>query len=132
MLYLAPGSGVPTRVHGAFVADHEVHQLVDSLKTMGEPDYLNEIIDGSSEPSVPIPGFETQDESSSESDPLYDQCVEFITTSRRVSISGLQRRFKIGFNRAARIIEDMEVAGIVSGAESGGSREVLAPAPIGD
>jgi len=132
MLYLAPCSGVPTRVHGAFVADHEVHQLVDSLKTMGEPDYLNEIIDGSSEPSVPIPGFETQDESSSESDPLYDQCVEFITTSRRVSISGLQRRFKIGFNRAARIIEDMEVAGIVSGAESGGSREVLAPAPIGD
>lgn len=128
MLYLAPGSGVPTRVHGAFVADHEVHQLVNSLKAMGEPDYLSEILDGSSEPSVPIPGFENE-ESQGEGDALYDEAVEFVTTSRRASISGVQRRFKVGYNRAARLIEEMEQAGVVSSLANGSVREVLAPAP---
>ncbi len=128
MLYLPPGSGLPMRIHGAFVADHEVHKLVDSLKAMGEPDYLTEILENSTENSETA--LEFQGEESADHDPLYDEVVAFVTKSRRASISSVQRRFKVGYNRAARILEEMEQAGVVSGLEQGSIREVLAPPPI--
>jgi S-DNA-T family DNA segregation ATPase FtsK/SpoIIIE len=129
MLYLAPGTGIPERVHGAFVDDHEVHQVVDFLKKNGRPNYLEEITqelqaDESAE------GF--SDSSDGEKDALYDQAVQIVTESQRASVSGVQRRLKIGYNRAARIVEAMEAAGVVSAMQSNGSREVLAPPPRGD
>jgi S-DNA-T family DNA segregation ATPase FtsK/SpoIIIE len=127
MLYLAPGHGVPTRVHGAFVADHEVHNVVDTLKQSGEPHYIDEILEGpSSEGGGDIMGME----SGEEADPLYDQAVAIVTETRRASVSGIQRRLKIGYNRAARMVEDMERAGVVGPMQSNGSREVLAPEPV--
>ncbi|MCL4123149.1 UNVERIFIED_CONTAM: hypothetical protein GTU68_048292 [Idotea baltica] len=125
MLYLPPGSGLPERVHGAFVDDHEVHAVVDFLKKSGQPNYLEEITqDTSDETSSGI-----ADASDGESDPLYDQAVEVVVTSRRASVSGVQRRLKVGYNRASRLVEAMEAAGVVSGMQANGSREVIAPPP---
>jgi S-DNA-T family DNA segregation ATPase FtsK/SpoIIIE len=127
MLFLPPGGSIPKRIHGAFVDDNEVHRVVDYLKQTGEPDYLDEI---TSEPTEVIPGLSLEgSESVEDSDPLYDEAVRIVTETRRASISGVQRRLKIGYNRAARLIEEMERTGIVTPAESNGNREVLAPPP---
>lgn len=128
MLYMAPGTGVPTRIHGAFVSDEEVHKVVDNLKSKGEPDYLEAIVSASSGDGVP--GLEpSEGGSGDEMDPLYDEAVAIVTESRRASISGVQRRLKVGYNRAARMIEEMEAAGVVSEVQSNGQREVIAPPP---
>ncbi len=125
MLYLPPGSGLPERVHGAFVDDHEVHSVVNFLKKSGQPNYLEEITQEQSDPSA----GGIADASDGESDPLYDQAVQIVTESRRASVSGVQRRLKVGYNRASRLVEAMEAAGVVSGMQANGSREVLAPPP---
>lgn len=127
MLYLPPGSGLPERVHGAFVDDHEVHEVVAFLKKAGAPNYLEEITQDNSADDGD--GGAIGDVSDGESDPLYDQAVQIVTESRRASVSGVQRRLKIGYNRAARIVEAMEAAGVVSAMQANGSREVLAPPP---
>lgn len=130
MLYLPPGSGLPMRVHGCFVSDDEVHRVVASLKEQGEPDYENSIL---SDTPVSDPTGYTEaasGEMDAEQDEYYDQAVEFVAKARRVSISSIQRRFKIGYNRAARIVEAMEAAGVVTQMEGNGSREVIAPPPI--
>ncbi|NVK30052.1 MAG: DNA translocase FtsK 4TM domain-containing protein [Gammaproteobacteria bacterium] len=127
MLYLPPGTANPERVHGAFVDDHEVHAVVDFLKQDFEPQYLNEILSD----STPIPGIPGEAGAENpEGDALYDQAVAIVTESRKASISYVQRRLKIGYNRAARMIEDMEAAGVVSGVGPNGQREVLAPPPV--
>jgi S-DNA-T family DNA segregation ATPase FtsK/SpoIIIE len=127
MLYLPPGTAVPIRVHGAFVADHEVHKVVGELKKDAEPDYHEEIMRSPSEGgAAPIPGIETVRD---DLDPLYDEAVRIVTETRKASISYLQRRLKIGYNRAARMVEEMEMSGVVSPLESNGSREVLVPQP---
>ena len=130
MLYLPAGSALPIRVHGAFVDDDEVHRVVESWKQLGEPNYLESIVHGVSENEM-LPGIAGADESSDaeESDPLYDEAVSFVTESRRASISAVQRKLRIGYNRAARMIETMETAGVVSEMGSNGSREVLVNAP---
>ncbi|HHO68750.1 MAG TPA: DNA translocase FtsK [Gammaproteobacteria bacterium] len=128
MLYMAPGTGLPTRVHGAFVDDAEVHRVVDHLKGVSEPDYLEEILQTTSD-FLPGGGGDGAGEDDAESDPLYDEAVRVVTETRRASISGVQRRLKIGYNRAARMIEQMEAAGIVGPQQSNGNREVLAPPP---
>ena len=129
MLYQPAGTSIPTRIHGAFVADHEVHNVVDSLKQLGEPDYIDEVLEGpASDAGGDFMGMDAGDEA----DPLYDQAVQIVTESRRASVSGIQRRLKIGYNRAARMVEDMERAGVVSEMQSNGSREVLAPPPVKD
>lgn len=125
MLYLAPGAGIPVRIHGAFVADHEVHKVVNFLKAQGAPDYLEEILEDNSDGSPTELGIEENQEL----DPLYDQAVRIVTETRRASISNVQRRLKIGYNRAARILEEMEHAGIVSSMQANGNREVLAAPP---
>lgn len=131
MLYLPAGSGVPVRVHGAFVDDHEVHKVVADWKRRGEPQYLEEITDEASTSNIPVPGYSGPEEEGqggdSESDALYDEAVEFVVQSRRASISSVQRKLRIGYNRAARLIEAMEMAGIVSEMGSNGNREVLVP-----
>jgi DNA segregation ATPase FtsK/SpoIIIE, S-DNA-T family len=133
MLYLPPGQGMPVRVHGAFVSDEEVHHVVDDLKKRGKPDYLDEIINGMEEADGPLfPGDTGASGGDSESDPLYDEAVQIVLETRRASVSGIQRRLKIGYNRAARMVEDMEAAGVVSSLQSNGSREVLAPPPPKD
>ena len=128
MLYLPAGQGVPERVHGAFVGDDEVHRVVDSWKKKAEPNYLDEIT-SDLQATGPIPGWSDSDNSSSseEDDELYDEAVNFVIESRRASISAVQRKLRIGYNRAARIIESMEMAGLVSEMSSNGSREVLVP-----
>jgi S-DNA-T family DNA segregation ATPase FtsK/SpoIIIE len=123
MLYLPPGSGMPQRVHGAFVSDAEVHRVVEYLKTLGEPDYIEGVLDSPEETGE---GGELG-EASAEADPLYDQAVAYVLKSRRASISSVQRQLRIGYNRAARMIEDMERAGLVSAMQSNGNRDVLAP-----
>jgi S-DNA-T family DNA segregation ATPase FtsK/SpoIIIE len=128
MLFLPPGTAHPTRIHGAFVADHEVHKVVEHLKSRGRPDYLEGILDESAA-SAPIPGLDPVADAGGESDALYDEAVAIVTESRKASISYVQRRLKIGYNRAARMIEEMEAAGVVSPVQSNGNREVLAPAP---
>ena len=125
MLYLPPGSGLPQRVHGAFVADHEVHRVVEHLKGLAKPEYLGEVLEPA--PSDD-PGAEASGEPAGEKDPLYDQAVEIVLRTRRPSISLVQRHLRIGYNRAARLIEDMERAGMVSPMQSNGNREVLVPA----
>ncbi|MEJ2515222.1 MAG: DNA translocase FtsK 4TM domain-containing protein [Gammaproteobacteria bacterium] len=133
MLFLPPGTGVPQRVHGAFVSDAEVHRVVKHLKASGEPVYVEEVLTG---PSSPVPGLSPQagGESSDdgEQDPLYDEAVQIVTETRKASISGVQRRLKIGYNRAARLVETMEQAGLVGPLQANGSREVLAPPPPED
>ncbi len=127
MLYLPPGTSIPQRIHGAFVDDHEVHKVVKHLKKMGRPDYIEAILQ---EPTEAIPGMPGQAGDVEDTDPLYDEAVHIVIESRRASISGVQRRLKIGYNRAARLIEEMERTGIVSPAQSNGNREVLSPPPI--
>ncbi|MBI6548530.1 DNA translocase FtsK 4TM domain-containing protein [Xenorhabdus lircayensis] len=124
MLYLAPNSSIPVRVHGAFVRDQEVHEVVNDWKARGRPQYIDSIIKGGEEGEGGL-GFDSDEEL----DPLFDQAVEFVTEKRRVSISGVQRQFRIGYNRAARIVEQMEVQQIVSTPGHNGNREVLAPPP---
>ena len=132
MLYLPPGTGYPQRVHGAFVADDEVHHVVDYLKQYGEPDYIEGILEGSVGENSGGPGGDPFKgsilEGDSENDPLYDEAVAFVLKSRRASISAVQRQLRIGYNRAARLIEQMEVAGLVSPMETNGNRSVLLPA----
>ncbi|MEN9880749.1 MAG: translocase FtsK [Pseudomonadota bacterium] len=129
MLYLPPGTGYPQRVHGAFVADDEVHRVVDYLKQMGAPEYEEGILTGATEGDGE--GGEDGD-NDAEADPLYDQAVEIVLKNRRASISLVQRHLRIGYNRSARLIEAMEKAGLVSSMDGRGGREVLAPSRTGD
>ncbi|RUO33302.1 DNA translocase FtsK [Aliidiomarina soli] len=131
MLYLPPGSGVPTRVHGAFVDDHEVHKVVADWKARQKPNYLDEILTGDSGDDGLLPG-EQPSIDGEELDPLFDEAVAFVTETRRVSVSSVQRKFRIGYNRAARVVEQMEMSGVVSNAGHNGAREVLAPPPPRD
>ena len=127
MLHLTPGMQAPTRVHGAFVGDEEVHRVVEQLKSQSSPEYVPEVLEGG-----PGPGEEGGGDSGgsdTEADPLYDEAVRLVTESGRASISGVQRRLKIGYNRAARMVEQMEAAGLVGPVQSNGSREVLAAPP---
>ena len=130
MLYLPPGTSIPHRIHGAFVDDHEVHQVVEFLRAQGEPEYIDTILmdmgDG-------IPGIDPEPRANGDledTDPLFDEAVQIVVETRRASISGVQRRLKIGYNRAARMIEEMERIGIVGPAETNGNREVMAPPPV--
>ena len=134
MLYLPPGTAMPERVHGAFVSDEEVHRVVHFLQQSGGPDYIEGVLeeaqtlyDGSSVGANGLPEAAGSDDP--EADPLYDQAVQIVTETRRASISGVQRRLKIGYNRAARLVEAMEAAGVVSTPEHNGDRTVLAPPP---
>ena len=131
MLYLPPGMSLPTRIHGAFVADHEVHAVVRQLKKSDQPRYIDEIIEAPSSPTPGLTGLETfpTDDVDAESDPLYDQAVKVVMDTRKASISGVQRRLKIGYNRAARIVESMEQAGLVGPLQPNGTREILVPPP---
>jgi S-DNA-T family DNA segregation ATPase FtsK/SpoIIIE len=132
MLYLPPGTSIPTRVHGAFVSDQEVHRVVAGLKAASPPVYIEEILQG---PRTAIPGFPSDDEDGegeaidAEADPLYDEAVRIVTETRKASISGVQRRLKIGYNRAARLVEAMEAAGLVGPLQSNGGREIFGAAP---
>ncbi|MCP5131772.1 MAG: DNA translocase FtsK 4TM domain-containing protein [Pseudomonadales bacterium] len=133
MLYLPPGSGVPNRVHGAFCSDEEVHRVVADWKRRGQPQYIEGLLDEGS--STPVTAGELQASAADgddESDALYDEAVHYVTQSRRASISSVQRKLRIGYNRAARLIETMEAAGVVSSMGSNGQREVLAPPPQED
>ncbi|SDD10252.1 DNA translocase FtsK [Paraburkholderia lycopersici] len=130
MLFLPPGTGYPQRVHGAFVADEEVHAVVEYLKQFGEPEYVEGILDGPASEGAPQDLFgESPD---AEADPLYDEAVAFVVRTRRASISSVQRQLRIGYNRAARLVEQMEAAGLVSPMGINGSREVLAPGGQGE
>ena len=124
MLYLPPGTGYPQRVHGAFVADQEVHKVVEYLKSRGQPQYIDDVLEGG---EVNGEDGVTSGEPEGEADPLYDQAVEIVLKSRRASISLVQRHLRIGYNRAARLIEQMERSGMVSPMQANGNREVLAP-----
>jgi S-DNA-T family DNA segregation ATPase FtsK/SpoIIIE len=125
MLFMPLGTGLPQRVHGAFVADHEVHKVVDYLKGLAAPEYLDDVLEP---PEALEAGPNGGGEGGGEKDPLYDQAVEIVVRTRRPSISLVQRHLRIGYNRAARLIEDMERAGLVSPMQSNGNREVLVPA----
>jgi S-DNA-T family DNA segregation ATPase FtsK/SpoIIIE len=127
MLYLPPGTSIPERVHGAFVSDQEVHKVCNYLREKSEPNYLEEIIQDPSAGADAIPGLEPLNSGDDDYDPLYDQAVAIVTETRKASISYVQRRLKVGYNRAARMIEEMENSGVVSQVQSNGSREVLAP-----
>lgn len=132
MLYMEAGMGQPTRVHGAFVADDEVHKVVKDLKAKGKPAYLDEITEGGSDvggPRAQVNGLDLGEQQSDEVDELFDQAVEIVAKTRRASISNVQRRLKIGYNRAARILEQMEEQGMVSAMEANGTREILLPPP---
>ncbi|MGA1168260.1 MAG: DNA translocase FtsK, partial [Burkholderiaceae bacterium] len=127
MLYLPSGSGFAQRVHGAFVSDEEVHRVVDYLKTQGEPNYIEGLLEGGTvegDTLVPEPG--------GEADPMYDQAVAVVLKHRKASISLVQRHLKIGYNRAARMLEEMESAGLVSAMSGSGQREILVPSGGGD
>ncbi len=132
MLYMPPGTSLPIRVHGAFVSDDEVHRVVEAWKLRGAPEYNDEILAGVEEAGS---GFENGGgggDDDAETDALYDEAVQFVLESRRASISAVQRKLKIGYNRAARMIEAMEMAGVVTSMNTNGSREVLAPGPVRD
>jgi S-DNA-T family DNA segregation ATPase FtsK/SpoIIIE len=129
MLFLPPGTGIPQRVHGAYVADHEVHKVVDYLKNLAKPQYVDSVLEGP--PSEEEGGDLLEGGGDAESDPLYDQAVAIVLKTRRPSISLVQRHLRIGYNRAARLIEQMERAGLVSSMQSNGNREVLVPASAG-
>jgi len=133
MLYLPPGTSIPTRIHGAFVSDQEVHRVVAGLKAASPPIYIDEILEG---PRNAIPGFPADDDEAgeggvpdAEQDPLYDEAVRIVTETRKASISGVQRRLKIGSNRAARLVEGMEAAGLVGPLQPNGAREIFGAAP---
>jgi S-DNA-T family DNA segregation ATPase FtsK/SpoIIIE len=130
MLYLPPGTSMPVRVHGAFVADHEVHAVVRHLKKSGTPRYIDEILEGPAGPTPGLAGIDAApvDSADAEQDPLYDQAVQVVMETRKASISGVQRRLKIGYNRAARMVESMEAAGLVGPLQPNGTREILVPA----
>ncbi|HOY02188.1 MAG TPA: DNA translocase FtsK 4TM domain-containing protein [Zoogloea sp.] len=132
MLYLAPGTGLPIRVHGAFVADNEVHRVVEHLKALGEPDYIEGILAPSEEEGGDLLGGGEGGGEGSEADPLYDQAVEIVLKTRRPSISLVQRHLRIGYNRAARLIEQMERSGLISAMGSNGNREVVTPPREGE
>ncbi|MGF1739788.1 DNA translocase FtsK 4TM domain-containing protein [Vibrio profundum] len=127
MLYLPPGSSHTVRVHGAFASDDDVHAVVNNWKARGKPNYIDDITSGDQSPETLLPGEKM--DSDEEVDPLFDQVVEHVVETRRGSVSGVQRRFKIGYNRAARIVEQLEMQGVVSAPGHNGNREVLAPAP---
>jgi len=136
MLFLTPGTGVPLRVHGAYVSDSEVHKVVSFLKKSGKPSYDDSILTGEAEAAgvAAVPGLAGiagvgGEAGEGENDPLYDEALKIVTETRRASISGVQRRLRIGYNRAARLIEEMEKAGVVGPMQSNGNREVLAPPP---
>jgi S-DNA-T family DNA segregation ATPase FtsK/SpoIIIE len=135
MLYLPSGTSVPTRVHGAFVADAEVHRVVDALKKAGAPNYIEDVLEG---PRTPLAGISGEEPApgdagaDGEQDALYDEAVRIVTTERKPSISYVQRRLKIGYNRAARLLESMENAGVVGPLQPNGAREILAAAPPGN
>ena len=124
MLYLPPGTGYPQRVHGAFVSDQEVHRVVEYLKSRGQPQYIDDVLEGA---EADAENGGVTGEPDAEGDPLYDQAVDIVLKSRRASISLVQRHLRIGYNRAARLIEQMERAGMVSSMQSNGNREVIAP-----
>jgi len=126
MLYLPPGTGYPLRVHGAFVSDGEVHRVVEHLKSLGAPQYVEGVLEGGATDGEDGASLEGAD---AESDPVYDQAVAVVLKTRRPSISLVQRHLRIGYNRAARLIEQMERSGLVSPMQANGNREVLAPAP---
>ena len=131
MLYLPPGTSVPERIHGAFVSDDEVHKVVSFLKQKGDPAYLEEVTQDPTNGRNVIPGLEPLDSrDDNDLDPLYDEAVAIVTETRKASISYLQRRLKVGYNRAARMIEEMEDSGVVSAVQSNGTREVIAPPPV--
>jgi len=125
MLYLPPGTGYPLRVHGAFVTDAEVHRVVEHLKSLGGPQYIEGLLDRADVETDESVSFESGD---AEADPMYDQAVNVVLKTRRPSISLVQRHLRIGYNRAARLIEQMERAGLVSPMQSNGNRDVLIPA----
>ena len=126
MLYLPPGTSVPTRVHGAYVSDHELHRVVQYLRKGGKPAYLDDVLEG---PPEVRRGEAQPGATDGEEDPLYDEAIRIVTSTRRASISGVQRRLKVGYNRAARMVESMEAAGVVGPLKSNGMREVLVPPP---
>ena len=134
MLYMPPGTAIPDRVHGAFVDDHEVHAIVDYLKSLGEPNYVDEILEETqmTTDGLTINASGIPKETQGDQDELYDQAVAWVTESRKASISSVQRHLRVGYNRAARIIEEMEASGVVSTPEHNGLREVLAPPPPRD
>ena len=127
MLYLPAGTGLPQRIHGAFVADHEVHKVVEHLKSLARPEYLEDVLEPAAAEDGPMGA---NGEPSGDNDPLYDQAVEIVVRTRRPSISLVQRHLRIGYNRAARLIEDMERAGLVSSMQTNGNRELLVPAKM--
>jgi len=128
MLYMASGTGFPVRVHGAFVSDEEVHRVVSYLKSQGEPDYIEGVLEGGTvDADGNASGPDLFGEVAAEKDPMYDQAVEVVLKNRKASISLVQRHLKIGYNRAARLVEDMEKAGMVSAMSSNGQREILVP-----
>jgi len=131
MLYMPPGVGVPTRVHGAFVDDHEVHKVVADWKKRGQPNYVQEILAGDVDLDMLLPGEQAEGEE--EIDALFDEVVSFITETRKVSISSIQRRFRIGYNRSARLVDQLQAQGVISAPSGANSnRDVLAPPPIKD
>jgi S-DNA-T family DNA segregation ATPase FtsK/SpoIIIE len=126
MLYLPPGTALPQRVHGAFVSDEEVHRVASDWKERGEPDYDPDVLSGGDDEGFGSPdGGEAGD--AEQDDPLYDEAVQFVLETRRASISSVQRKLRIGYNRAARLIESMEMAGVVTAQNANGSREVIVP-----
>ena len=132
MLFLPSGTSVPVRVHGAFVDDHEVHKVVDDWASRGgEPDYVEGLTEEATSADVPVPGYtsDSGSDSDNEQDALYDEAVAFVTESRKASISSVQRKLRIGYNRAARLVEAMEIAGVVTEMQTNGNREVIAPPP---
>ena len=132
MLYMASGTGLPVRVHGAFVSDEEVHRVVGYLKEQGEADYIEGVLEGGTAEGDSEFGAESGDGGNGEKDPMYDQAVEVVLKDRKASISYVQRKLRIGYNRSARLLEDMEKAGLVSGLTASGQREVLVPARAGE
>lgn len=127
MLFLPPGTSMPERIHGAFVDDHEVHAVINSIRKSGGPNYIENVLEDSS--TNLLPGEVSAGSNGEDLDPFYDEAVSIVTETRKASISYVQRRLKIGYNRAARMIEEMENSGVVSQVQSNGSREVLAPPP---